>query len=316
MAVRERLAAVAARQRPFPPPDPASEAVKTWRYLRLAMVAVAVGLGASVVYEHLQTAPSCWQPSISAYYYTPVQGFLVGALLTIGVSLVAVQGNTDWEDLLLNLAGICAPVVAFVPHRDPGTCGSVLTTPVNRDLNIANNVTALLVAGGLGLLVVAVLALRGRWNPGAEPLTPTAKFGFGATVALYLGTVVVFLSARRWFVDWGHPVAAIAMFGFILLNVGLNALNWRRQPAGQAPGNLRSPWRTNWYAVVAVLMAAAAVGWALTGLLGHWAYWLLGLESSLIALFAVFWVLQTAELWDRGLRPAPAPVPREAPVRV
>lgn len=314
MAVRDRLDAVAARQRAFAPPDPASEAVKTWRYLRLAMVVLVAGLAASVIYEHFQTATSCWQRSISAYYYTPVQGFLVGALVTVGVSLVAVKGNTDWEDLLLNLAGISAPVVAFVPYPDPGTCGSVLTTPVHRDLNIGNNVTGLLVAGGLGLLVVAVLALRGRWNPGAEPLTPTARFGFAVTVALYLGTLVVFLFARRWVVDWGHQVAAIAMFGFILLNVGLNALNWRRQPPAQPPGQPTSPWRTNWYAVVAVLMAVAVVGWTLVGLAGHWRYWLIGLESSLIALFAGFWVLQTAELWDRGLRPAPAPVPREAPV--
>jgi hypothetical protein len=164
--VRARLAAVAARQRPFAPPDPASEAVKTWRYLRLAMVALVAGLAASVVYEHFQTATSCWQPSFSAYYYTPVQGFLVGALVTIGVSLVAVKGNTDWEDLLLDLAGISAPVVAFVPSPDPGTCGSVLTTPAHRDLNIANNVTALLLVGGLGLVVAAVLALRGGVRSG------------------------------------------------------------------------------------------------------------------------------------------------------
>ena len=299
------LDGLAARQRSFPAPDPASEAVKTWRYLRLSMVILVIGLAASVLYEHAHTRTGCWQISLSAYYYTPVQAFFVGALVTIGVSLVAVKGNTDWEDLLLNLAGVAAPVVAFVPTPDPGTCGSVLTTTANRDGNIANNVTALLVAGGLGLLVVAIAAARGRWNPTARGFTPTGRFGFAVTVVLYLGTIAVFLLARRWFVDHGHDVAAISMFALILLNVCLNALNWRRQPSGKA-------WRVNWYAVVALLMVAAAAAWVLIGLVGHFRYWIIGIESSLIALFAVFWVLQTIELWNNGLRATPDRVPPAA----
>ena len=305
MGLGQKLDDVAARQRHYPAPDPASEAVKTWRYLRLAMVALVIGLAASVLYEHAQTRTGCWQISLSAYYYTPVQSFLVGALVTIGVSLVAVKGNTDWEDLLLNLAGICAPVVAFVPTPGPGGCGSVLTTTANRDGNIANNVTALLVAGGVGLLVVGAVAARGRWNPTARRLTPTAKFGFAVIVVLYLVTIAVFLLARRWFVDHGHDVAAISMFAFILLNACLNALNRRRAPTGK-------PWRVNWYAVVAVLMVAATVAWVLVGLVGHWPYWPIGIESSLITLFAVFWVLQTIELWDNGLRQTPDRVPPAA----
>jgi hypothetical protein len=293
------LDGLAARQRHFPAPDPASEAVKTWRYLRLSMVVLVVGLAASVLYEHAHTRTGCWQIALSAYYYTPVQSVLVGALVTIGVALVAVKGNTDWEDLLLNMAGVAAPVVAFVPTPAPGTCGSVLTTTANRDGNIANNVTALLVAGGLALLILAIAAARGTWNPTAEKLTPTAKFAFAVTVLLYLATVAVFLFARRWFVDHGHDVAAISMFSLILLNTGLNALNWRRQPNGK-------PWRVNWYAVVAVLMVVVSVAWVLIGLVGHWRYWIIGIESSLIVLFAVFWVLQTAELWNEGLRQTPA----------
>lgn len=301
MGLRARLDAVTARQCQFTAPDPASEAVKTWRYLRLAMVMLVLGLAASVLYEHATTATG-WQTSISGYYYTPVQGFLVGALVTIGVSLVAVKGNTDWEDLLLNLAGVCAPVVAFVPLSRPGTCGSVLTTPVNRDLNIGNNVTALLVAGGLGLAVLAVLGLLGRWDS-APGTTTTARFGFAVTVVLYLGTWAVFVLARRWFVDHGHEVAAIAMFAFILLNTWLNAHNWRRHRA-EHPDGPPPRWRLNWYAVLAAAMTAAVVVWGLVGALAHWPYWVFGIEASLIALFAVFWVLQTVELWDRGLRTA------------
>src|SRR4051794_9527576 len=202
--LRATLDDVAARQQHFAAPDSASEAVKTWRYLRLAMVALTVGLGASVLYEHGKTDPACWQGSISAYYYTPVQGFLVGALVTIGVSLVAVKGNTDWEDVLLNLAGVCAPVVALVPTPGTGSCGSVLTTTANRNLNIGNNITALLIAGGLGLLVVAILAARRGWNPEQTKLTRTAKVGFVSAVVLYVVTWAVFLFARGLFIHWGH----------------------------------------------------------------------------------------------------------------
>jgi hypothetical protein len=48
-----------------------SYAVKTWRYLRVAMVVVVFGLGVSIAYERSKVRPGCFQTSISAYYYTP-----------------------------------------------------------------------------------------------------------------------------------------------------------------------------------------------------------------------------------------------------
>ena len=66
----------------------------------------------------------CLQPSISAYYYTPVGAVFIGVLVTMGVCLVALKGNTDGEDVLMNLAGMLAPGVAFIPTPDAGTCRS------------------------------------------------------------------------------------------------------------------------------------------------------------------------------------------------
>lgn len=40
-----------------------------------------------------------------------------------------------------------------------------------------------------------------------------------------------------------------------------------------------------------------------------WQHWLFVLEATLIILFAAFWVVQTVELWDEGLRRAPPPDP-------
>ena len=48
-------------------------------------------------------------------------------------------------------------------------------------------------------------------------------------------------------------------------------------------------------------MAASAVGSALLGWQGV-EHWLLVIEASLIGCFAVFWGVQTWELWNQGLR--------------
>jgi hypothetical protein len=272
-------------------------AVKTYRYLRLAMIALVVGLFACVLYEHGRTRGGCWQLSISAYYYTPVQGFLVAALVTIGVSLVALRGNTDWEDVLLNLAGVCAPVVAFVPYPHPGTCGSVLTDTRNRLANVDNNMLGLLVAGGLALLVVGLLTHLSLRSARPDRPGPVALLGFWAIAVLFLASTAVYAWDRTLLLDHGHDVAAIAMFGFIFGNVWLNAAAVHRAHNAVAP---RSIWR-NRYTVVGTLMVVAVVANVVAHLAGF-RWWVLTLETSMIVLFAWFWVAQTIELWNQGLR--------------
>ena len=278
--------------------DPALAAVTTWRYLRLAMIVLVVALLAAVLQEHAKAPGGCWQQSISAYWYTPARGVLVGALIAIGTCLICLKGDTEVQDLLLNLAGICAPVVALVPTPDPGTCGSVLAGTAGRDPQVSNNVTALLTAGGLGLLVVGALTVarlvrRDRQRPG-----PLAIAGWGVVAAVYAVTLAVFLAARGWFVASGHLVAAGAMFTFIFLTVCLTAVDFRTS---------RTARRGNRYTWVAVLMALAAGVHVVLIVALHWDHWALSLETTLILLFALFWLLQTVELWNEGLRRRPAP---------
>ena len=287
-----------------PLPDPPIAAVKTYRYLRLAMIALVVGLFACVLYEHGKTRTGCWQTSLSAYYYTPVQGFLVAALVTIGVSLVALRGNTDWEDVLLNLAGVCAPVVAFVPYPDPGTCGSVLTDTKNRLVNIDNNMLGLLVAGGLGLVIVGVLTRLSVRSARPDRPGPVALLGFWAIAVLFLAGTAVYLWDRTLLLDHGHDIAAVAMFGFIFVNVWLNAAALHQANNAEAQ---RSIWR-NRYTVVGTLMVVAVVANVVARLAGF-RWWVLTLETSMIVLFAWFWVAQTIELWDQGLRGRPVQRP-------
>jgi hypothetical protein len=119
--------------------------IKTWRYLRLAMIALVIGLATAVVYEVVRGGADCVQTSISAYYYTHAQAIFVGALIAIGTCLICLRGSTDLEDVLLNIAGMLAPVVALVPTPQTGDCASLPGVPQDPTPNIENNVTALLV---------------------------------------------------------------------------------------------------------------------------------------------------------------------------
>ena len=72
--------------------------IKTYRYLRLAMLTMLVMLAAGVLIERAHNAAGCFQPSISDYYYTPAQAVFVASLITIGVCMIALKGSTEWED--------------------------------------------------------------------------------------------------------------------------------------------------------------------------------------------------------------------------
>jgi hypothetical protein len=67
------------------------------------------------------------QPSMSAYFWAagaadqcatfPMRTIFVGFLFAIGVGLYAYKGFTPLENVLLNIAGVCATAVAVFPER-------------------------------------------------------------------------------------------------------------------------------------------------------------------------------------------------------
>ena len=282
------MAVAVQESQPGVPVEPSEREKKTYRYLRIAMVLMAAGLGTSVLYERIKAPEDCWQTSISAYYYTPVQGFFVSALVTIGICLIALKAATDHEDIVLNLAGACAPFVAFVPTPTANPCGYNITDPGARDLSIGNNVSALLVIAALTLVVSALLA-RGRTSALATAPSRADRTGYLIALVLFGITTYVFLWEREWFTRWGHPAAAILMFVFIAVVVFFNAREARELPLKVV------------YGAVFAGMVVAAVGNGIAGWTG-WDYWVLSIEACLIALFAVFWVVQTLELWNQGVR--------------
>ena len=294
----------------------ATEARKTYRYLRLGIVAMVVFLAASLVVE-ANKAP-CLQTSISAYYYTPVRSVFVGGMIAIGLCLVVIKGSTAIEDLFLNIAGMLAPVVALVPTADPGHCWSVVPNPLPTDdhgalagwvvADIDNNMKALLLAGLFGLVLAFVIALFANGGPVglAKNVAPGTHAGLALALALVGGGWWAF---HYWdgFEAHAHFYSAIGMFGFLAFAIASNAVQRRKDP----------PKVYFWlYTAIALSMiGSGAVMLALQSKLEHMVFIL---EATEIALFATFWLVQTKELWNDTIRdptggPPTPPTPTTPP---
>lgn len=267
--------------------DMSLAAVKTWRYLRLAIIGLVVGLAASVLYERSH-APGCFQTSISAYYYTPAGVFFICALMAVGISMFCLRGSTEPEDISLNLAGMAAPVIAFVPTPNRGICSSANTIddPLVED-GIVNSMNAYFVLGLFVVLVLTVLVLH-KWQSQRDHLSRSALLGFVIALLVGLVTAVIFYGNRTYFLANAHNAAAVFMFVCIAFAVVTNARGTRKV------------FKYFYWLIVAGMIVVALATW-LAGK-GGWDHWVLGIETGLIALFAIFWIVQTADLWNEGLR--------------
>jgi hypothetical protein len=270
------------------------DAIKTYRYLRIGMIGAVVLLAASIGIERAEV--DCWQTSISAYYYTPVRAIFVGAMIAVGFSLIVYKGRTRWEDVCLNVAGMLAPVVAVAPTTDVGDCWSVEPNPLPiidgapADwvvTNINNNVYALLIAGGIGLglgLIIAIAVNRSATAPVDRVETGTVVSLAVTAAALLVGWWMI----RYWddFYTRAHGIAAVLMFVFLIGAVGGVAIaHWRESSKGWFPA----------YTAVALLMFFGGLLIWTTRIFG--AHTVFALEAYEIALFAVYWIIQTAENW-------------------
>lgn len=278
--------------------------LKSYRYLRLVMVGLVVLLAASVLIELQQTGFGCWRTSISSYYWTPVRGVFVGALVAIGTCLIVLKGNTPVEDVLLNVAGALAPIVAFVPILDPKECQSTpWAASADGRANIFNNVGAFLLAGLVAVAVAWWVARR----EGRGRLSRADLIGLLVTIALVLAGIALFLWAREFFDRWAHYLAAIPLFLVLVAVMVVNAVSYARTEAAQKGREMGRAELANRYLAIAAVTVALVVTLGLVTWLGHWRHGTFWLEVVVIAAFAVFWAVQTAELWgeDEGLRPDP-----------
>ncbi len=274
---------------------------KSYRYLRVSVVAVALLLAIALVLEIGWGGRERFG-SISGYYYSPVRSIFVGALVAIGPALVAIKGRAGWEDTMLDLAGMLAPVVALVPtpleaDRQDAGCpgGAAACVPPEFVPGVVNNIGALAVLG--------VVALAFAWFSAGPVLRRQAatRWGIAAATAVWAVFVTVFLLAQDAFLTMAHYSAAVPFF---LLIAGVAYLNGRRAPARRDVAVLTPDAYGRAYRLVSGLMIATLVPtgvyYAVTALAGveRWFATIAVVETALLVLFVVFWVLQTIENWN------------------
>jgi hypothetical protein len=279
-------------------------AAKTYRYLRIGILGATAMLLASVSLEVIET--KCFLTSISAYYYTAARPVFVGALLAIGLALITIKGDRR-EDLALNIAGMLAPVVALVPIRSFNMVGNCLVRDPLRDadpevleafldLSVGNNMSALIWAGGGGLVVTVGVLIKGRKklvrtlqgpNTSSERESLVDLVLFASLAAIFVGW---FAFLRVSFIGSAHLVSAGGMF----VALAVAALVCSKYASG---------WRKRTYRWIGITMIASIPLLALSSFVFDW--WILVLELIEIALFAAFWAVQTIERWDEKVVATP-----------
>lgn len=269
----------------------------TYRYLRGGIPVMLVMLLASMVIERTQA--SCWQTSISAYYFTAVHAVFIGAICAIGTLLIVYKGNKDTEDVLLNVAGILAFVVAFVPTSRPVLlCGtSALPVDAVSYSSVVANVWA--------LVITLLLARAASWWMYHRTGTVRKRSALG-TVAVWvqrvvLGAGLVTLTfAPTWFVTNAHGIAAVAMFAAFIGTVLITAFLAGQQDPGTTahPELYHRIYQAIAIAMMLTLVAAVVVHFTLD----DFNHVVLIVELLLIAQFGAYWVVQTVELWSTSTR--------------
>jgi hypothetical protein len=276
--------------------------IRTYLYLRVGLVALAVFLGASLVIE-LAFGDTEWQGSISAYYYTPVRSAFVGTLVAMGVCLIAIKGrDRPREDLMLNLAGMCAPVVALVPTplEDASCGGATRCVPAAYVPGVVNNVEALLVVGALGLLFAARTVRRDSNERGD-------LVALGLAAAGLVGFALWFALGRDSFLNYAHYGTAVPMFGLIVGVALVNATHvddFVDSGGTLAMGHINTFQRA--YRAIAyfmgVVIGGALVLFVVRAATGSepFSHWVFVVEALLLAAFTTFWILQTVQYAGDG----------------
>ncbi|WP_353952407.1 hypothetical protein V6K52_02895 [Knoellia sp. S7-12] len=296
-----------------PPRVRASAAVRTYRYLRLSLVGLVLLLLGCVWLERIGGLEANQHlGSISAYYYTPARSVFVGALVAVGMSLAAIVGRRGFEDSALNIAGMLAPIVAFVPT--PRGAGGAPCDPEGRCSvppefvpSVVNNVWGLI---GLGLAALGLGAVTIIRRPETSRAT---KIGFAIATLTWVAFVAWFVFGRESFLGGAHFGAAVPLFGLI---TGVAYVNARRASARREgiPTREAKAYATIYGAVavvMAVTFAVAIVFVVVDQFLGGGTptEWVLWVEVVLLVAFATFWITQTFDYWTDGLPEEAATTP-------
>jgi hypothetical protein len=295
------------------------ELIATYRYLRLGIVSAVVMILTALFFELVRTGVDgdmCLRGSMSAYFYSPARSPFVAGLFAIGVCLIVLQGH-DWrEEIALNLAGMFAGVVAFVPTVPSNACNDLVTTPrlPSGEIDdmpswtvklIQNNISSYMIAGGL-TLAFAVIMSRKR-SGGATPDDETVdknRAAFGAyAILLVVGFVllITFDDGKTW----SHLLSAGAMFlcfGYVVQIYG-----WKESMPAYSAKYAKAYRTILWFMIS--WGAICLIVWALIEATDKKRHWLgdfefpdlkpvFFVELGEIIAFGVFWILQTSQRWN------------------
>ena len=302
-------------------------AIKTYRYLRIAILVAIIALAASIIEEYLKPGVGCFMGSLSGYFYSPVHSVFISVMVAVGVALLVIKGKTALEDTFLSLAGIMAPVVAFLPTTDDpnGACRNQLLTvhdylpqvapytavsglaprvhellsrldPKFSDSSIRNNLVVLFYAGVAAIVIVFFGFLFQRWRKGGPVSEYTRGFwvnlGFGAALVLVLG---LFLEFGYGFVLMQHAKAACAMLVFLAFAA---ITCWAAGPKERAR---RERNYARAYGAIGALMLLTGLFFVFTYEWGNRSWFgnhfVLVIEATEMLLFFVYWLIQTVDRW-------------------
>jgi hypothetical protein len=292
--------------------------VQSYRYLRIVMVGLLLALAAAVFYQRIQQGS--FLGSVSGYYYTPAQAVFVGALIGLGVSMIALRGMNEAEDAFLNLGGIFAIVVAIVPtgrgsdyqaavqacqksgvplltqRASNPDCPTVRALENAARANVANNMAALLITGGLTLVLAGVILFKGRTTKSGSQGRRWVLAEFSVAALLWLGALIALTASVDWIRGNAHYIAAGSLAICILLVAGANAHRRKEKPSnGVVPKAdvLKSPqaYPYTWTAVTMLIAAVVVIVLWQTNVISL--FWV---EIAVGLLFVLFWTAQTIEV--------------------
>jgi hypothetical protein len=291
-------------------------AAMTYNYLRLGMFVAVAALLYSILQEYFQPGVHCFLGSVSGYYYTPVRPIFVGLMLLIGFALIVIKGRTAAEDACLTLAGIMAPVVAFIPTDDDktGVCREEMLRirhyqPFVDDgfvpASINNNLHTFIYAGFTAVALVLIAFVIQRRAARRNPDVISVPKGEWINLWVGLGLAILGVILVRWHYDWvkdTHALAALAMFGFLALAAIVNCVLGIKRAK-----TTKDKWYARTYGIVGGSMLFFGGLFVVYRQIFAWSFLgehvVLYIEAVEIFLFVVFWVIQTVQRWNATVGP-------------
>jgi hypothetical protein len=188
-----------------PPTDPAL--IDAYRYLQVTVGVIAVALPiVTVLGAHIYDGGEL-QGQISDYYYSRMGAYFVGSMCALGVIFRSYRRKASLQyrldNVLTNVAGLLAGVVALIPTSSVDTTGS-------EGRWIAKNVHG--ASAAVLLLILAYLSLC-RFTLGSQPAWETRVYrwcGWVMVAALVAYVVASELDAEEWVTLSAESIAVIA----------------------------------------------------------------------------------------------------------